>query len=177
MGRPDSSEMQCTTLPDPIYNLFRMIKHTSATKYLYLWIIKSFTSIPSQGLNLKVECLTDFENRCTYIVLFNYKQTAIHQFILHLIQRPARCPYGHLRVDGMSKVRATYHLKLMTLAIPMYCVKKSNRRTVCEKCVICSPRRCRTECCILLKTPEPQNGTMAKGALLMEKFISAECVR
>ncbi len=43
---------------------------------------------------------------------------------------------------------------------------------------------CRTECCVLLTSPQPrldpqknQNGTMAKDALFLEKFISAECVR
>ncbi len=41
---------------------------------------------------------------------------------------------------------------------------------------------CRTECCVLLKPPATstrnnQNGTLAKDALLMEKFISAESVR
>ncbi len=42
---------------------------------------------------------------------------------------------------------------------------------------------CRTGCCVLPKTPSHvsipgnQNGTMAKDALLPEKFISAECVR
>ncbi len=43
--------------------------------------------------------------------------------------------------------------------------------------------QCKTGCCVLLKPPNHvsiprnQNGTMAKDALLPEKFISAECVR
>ncbi len=53
--------------------------------------------------------------------------------------RPYSEQYEHFRVEGMSKVCATYHRKVVILMIVTYCVKKSSLAKINEKYITCSP--------------------------------------
>ncbi len=49
--------------------------------------------------------------------------------------RPYSDQYEHFRVEGMSKVCATYHKKVVILMILIYCVRKSIHGKIQEKCI------------------------------------------